>query len=116
MTAKNNHPELIKKLAEGITNDPSWQETLPRTSDTIALVTVLPLPPRGDRRAPRRDRYVNGKAIMDPTPRSTDAEMGSGRITRLRRSLSARPYDGVLPPQPPWQYPGTNTSSIPWRN
>ena len=64
---------------EGITNDPSWQETLPSTCDAIAPETVLSLPPRGDLQAPRRDRYVSVKAVMDPTPWSPDAEMGSGR-------------------------------------
>ena len=57
-TSTPGHPEAGGR--EGITNDPSWQETLPSTSDAIAPSPVLPLPPRGDRRAPRRDRYVNG--------------------------------------------------------
>ncbi len=43
------HPEADGH--EGIMNDPSWQETLPRACDATAPALVLSLPPRDERRA-----------------------------------------------------------------
>ena len=64
------HPEAGGQ--EGITNDPSWQETLPRACDAIAPPPVLSPPPRGHRQAARRSATSAG-TLLDTTLLTYDA-------------------------------------------
>ena len=58
---------------EGITNDPSWQETLPETCDAHRSGNRAPAASTRRPAGCRAVRYVSRKAVMDPTPRSLDA-------------------------------------------
>lgn len=64
----------------GITNAPSWQETLPETCDGHRPGNRAPGASTGRSAGRRAARYAIGKAIMDPTPRSHDAKTGSRRF------------------------------------
>ena len=65
-TSTPGHPEAGGQ--EGITNDPSWQETLPETCDAIAPAAVLSLPPRGDRQAAWRSATSLRRPSWIPRP------------------------------------------------
>ena len=69
-TSTPGHPEAGGR--EGITNDPSGRRRYRAPVTPTAPAPVLLLPPRGDWQTPRRVRYVNEEAVMDPTPRSLE--------------------------------------------